>query len=720
MSSVEAASEGAAPQLVGEALDEALKAQVQFYFSRDNLSKDRFISSQMDAQGFVSIATVATFPKLKALTANLELITRAMRASPTLVVDETSTLVRVNQRAHRTTLILRNIPSELSEAEVKALFDFPDCPIPKTVKAEYGNTWFVTFGSQSDVESADSLLKAGRQFNGKQISCHIKSERGFTPLQTTGFVPPAAAGGYQWSQSASFYPRNSTFYQQPLQQFPQRLGSGPFPGPGAYPDAKTTFRREGRNQRIPQSGQPKQFDSAASAGGVSAKTSADVATESKTGSGTAADGGPNTPRSGDKSKKRQGKKTDGKGKDAPDPQFGSADFPALPTSTRKSERDKSERDNADVKYTRDDFIRIVDAVVKKGDNPRPNTMPSSLGFARDTPLTTTQLGEPFPIIYPASPIPELAAQAHSSADLMPFLDLDYMPSVDQPVAVNQEQVATAVAQAQGIEVPEMPRERRQSTSSFSSNKRSSITAPADADEFKTVNNRKPRREGGRGGHGERSSDFRGGGHGHGGERREFPAGERGGRGGHGGRGGGRGDRSSGDKASSPRRPEGAERRPRDPAQKGDRRPRNLQNGSAEPATAPVSTEPKKQTLADILKQNEEKAKLAGAGQAADAKAPAKSAAAAQPKPVAVAAAAAEQKPKAASKASEGKKAPVEPAAKPTTDETKSASVAAASKSDPSPSPSGGKPSYAELLKRQAEAKELAKEKENGSKPAEST
>ena len=52
----------------GEALRDALAKQIDYYFSRTNLSNDAYLVSQMDAQMFVPIATICNFKLMKMLT----------------------------------------------------------------------------------------------------------------------------------------------------------------------------------------------------------------------------------------------------------------------------------------------------------------------------------------------------------------------------------------------------------------------------------------------------------------------------------------------------------------------------------------------------------------------------------------------------------------------------------------------------------------------------
>ena len=70
--------------------------QVEYYLSRDNLSGDPFLVSKMDAQGFVSLTTLAAFPKLKALTATEDEIIAAVANSDLVALSSDKTMIRPN------------------------------------------------------------------------------------------------------------------------------------------------------------------------------------------------------------------------------------------------------------------------------------------------------------------------------------------------------------------------------------------------------------------------------------------------------------------------------------------------------------------------------------------------------------------------------------------------------------------------------------------------
>jgi la-related protein 1 len=51
-----------------------LKAQIEYYFSVENLCKDHYLRQNMDGQGFVHLSTIAGFKRMKAITEDIEMI----------------------------------------------------------------------------------------------------------------------------------------------------------------------------------------------------------------------------------------------------------------------------------------------------------------------------------------------------------------------------------------------------------------------------------------------------------------------------------------------------------------------------------------------------------------------------------------------------------------------------------------------------------------------
>ncbi|GAA97488.1 uncharacterized protein L969DRAFT_42540 [Mixia osmundae IAM 14324] len=68
--------------------------QIEYYFDVQNLVKDTFLRKQMNQEGWVDIALVASFNRVKQLTTDLDLIKDTMLLSPLLEVDQERNRVR--------------------------------------------------------------------------------------------------------------------------------------------------------------------------------------------------------------------------------------------------------------------------------------------------------------------------------------------------------------------------------------------------------------------------------------------------------------------------------------------------------------------------------------------------------------------------------------------------------------------------------------------------
>lgn len=60
-------------------LRQALQQQLEYYFSKENLSRDTYLISQMDSEQYVPIATIANFEQVKKLTRDLSLVVNVLK-----------------------------------------------------------------------------------------------------------------------------------------------------------------------------------------------------------------------------------------------------------------------------------------------------------------------------------------------------------------------------------------------------------------------------------------------------------------------------------------------------------------------------------------------------------------------------------------------------------------------------------------------------------------
>ncbi|KAJ2342440.1 hypothetical protein GGF43_005930, partial [Coemansia sp. RSA 2618] len=71
-----------------------VQAQVEYYFSVDNLCKDVFFRTQMDPNGYVPLTLLANFNRVKTATADLDLVRSAVKESDKVEMCETRDAVR--------------------------------------------------------------------------------------------------------------------------------------------------------------------------------------------------------------------------------------------------------------------------------------------------------------------------------------------------------------------------------------------------------------------------------------------------------------------------------------------------------------------------------------------------------------------------------------------------------------------------------------------------
>eukprot|EP00397_Hematodinium_sp_SG-2012_P010431 GEMP01010546.1.p1 GENE.GEMP01010546.1~~GEMP01010546.1.p1 ORF type:complete len:520 (+),score=152.67 GEMP01010546.1:254-1813(+) len=172
------------PMKVQEALEGLL--------SKKNLGKDPYLRSAINPQMYLPLITLVAHEKMVELNATEEEVIEAALRSHRLGFDEKTLMIRPMLKSKRNTLILRDIPDDATEEEIRAVFNQEGAPkMPVAVKADINQTWFVKM--ESDENPADAALwLRGQQFRGRPVQCAVKSEyflRSFFPLLQHSVFP---------------------------------------------------------------------------------------------------------------------------------------------------------------------------------------------------------------------------------------------------------------------------------------------------------------------------------------------------------------------------------------------------------------------------------------------------------------------------------------------------------------------------------------------------
>ena len=105
------------PPMPMDQLKQMLTHQLEYLFSRENLTHDSYLMSQIDSGQFVPIGIIANFSQIKKLTNDIKLVTQVLRESPNVQVDVDGLKVRPNHT--RRTVILMEIPDNTPQDEIQ-------------------------------------------------------------------------------------------------------------------------------------------------------------------------------------------------------------------------------------------------------------------------------------------------------------------------------------------------------------------------------------------------------------------------------------------------------------------------------------------------------------------------------------------------------------------------------------------------------------------------
>jgi len=209
---------------------------VEMLLLKKNLGKDPYLRSAINPQMYIPVGTLTAHEKLRELNATEDLVIEAAKRSHRLGYDEKTSMIRPMLKSKRNTLILRDIPEDMKESEIMALFEREGAPKAPPIKLtqEVNQTWFAKFESDEDLAETAVWVRS-QKINDQSVQCAIKSEyflRSFFPLQQHSMLPnpqifsfdnqasPHAAPYVRYDESAQ---SGSLFQQQPQPLQPSLL-----------------------------------------------------------------------------------------------------------------------------------------------------------------------------------------------------------------------------------------------------------------------------------------------------------------------------------------------------------------------------------------------------------------------------------------------------------------------------------------------------------------
>ena len=83
-----ASGSGSAAAASDEVLKSNIKAQIEYYFSRENLLKDFCLRRKMDPEGYLPVTLVASFNRVRSLTNDVTFIMTAVQDSKVVQIKD--------------------------------------------------------------------------------------------------------------------------------------------------------------------------------------------------------------------------------------------------------------------------------------------------------------------------------------------------------------------------------------------------------------------------------------------------------------------------------------------------------------------------------------------------------------------------------------------------------------------------------------------------------
>lgn len=207
--------------------------------SKKHLVKDPYLAGSMNPQMYIPMQVLIAHERLQKIGATEEQIVIVASRSTRLGFDDCQKMVRPLLKSKRNVIILRDIPADTVEEEIRGIFaDSPYGDAIREAKPEVNNCWFLKF-TLDDVQDVVLWLRS-QKFKDEPVNAAIKSEhflRSFFPVP--GAMPPIAQQvdlSYAVPDGMQQMPQQGDFFGHGMQPqdggmgFPPQDGGMGFPG----------------------------------------------------------------------------------------------------------------------------------------------------------------------------------------------------------------------------------------------------------------------------------------------------------------------------------------------------------------------------------------------------------------------------------------------------------------------------------------------------------
>jgi len=205
-------------------LSSKLLHQIEYYFSVENLVKDKFLQKQMakdkSGEGYVKLKLLCSFPKIQKLTRDIQIIKNSLKQSNTLTLNQDGSKVKRKSPfdlgilvPNARTIQINNIPRGSDSISLTHIFGI--CGAVKRVEIPQKKTGEMKGFAFVEFENEEHAKKAIQEFNDQendfyQIGLRVKLYSPKTQQET--HVEESKSPEKQESKGVSIYENDPTFH----------------------------------------------------------------------------------------------------------------------------------------------------------------------------------------------------------------------------------------------------------------------------------------------------------------------------------------------------------------------------------------------------------------------------------------------------------------------------------------------------------------------------